>query len=32
MRTKYNMNDYKQTIITNNPNITFNNLDDGTKE
>ena len=31
MRTKYNMNDYKQTIITNNPNITFNNLDDELK-
>lgn len=31
MRTTYNMNDYKQTIITNNPNITFNNLDDELK-
>ena len=31
MRTRYNMNDYKQTIITNNPNITFNNLDDELK-
>ena len=31
MRTKHNMNDYKQTIITNNPNITFNNLDDELK-
>ena len=31
MRTKYNMNDYKQTIITNHPNITFNNLDDELK-
>ena len=31
MRTTYNMNDYKQTIITINPNITFNNLDDELK-
>ena len=31
MRTIYDMNDYKQTIITNNPNITFNNLDDELK-
>lgn len=31
MRTTYDMNDYKQTIITNNPNITFNNLDDELK-
>ena len=31
MRTTYNMNDYKQTIINNNPNITFNNLDDELK-
>ena len=31
MRTTYNMNDYKQIIITNNPNITFNNLDDELK-
>ena len=31
MRTTYNMNDYKQTIITNNPNITFNNLDEELK-
>ena len=31
MRTTYDMDDYKQTIITNNPNITFNNLDDELK-
>ena len=31
MRTKYNMNEYKQTIINNNSNITFNNLDNELK-
>ena len=31
MRTKYNMNDYKQTIIDNNSNITFKDLDNELK-
>lgn len=31
MRITYNMNDYKQTIINNNPNITFSNIDDELK-
>ena len=31
MRTTYNMNDYKQTIIDNNSNITFKDLDNELK-